>query len=309
MSRRARISPDDVGFPTDRRRRVAGLRREEVAILAGVSVEYYVQIERGKLSGVSDEVLTSIAKALRLDEVEWEHFFNLARAAGGPRTRTRRRSRAAQAVPVGVQLLTDSMMNAAAIVLSPRLDVLTANPIGRAQFSPLFERGDELPNFARFVFLDERSTEFYPAWDSAADNVAALLRVEAGKNTSDQELANLIGQLSTRSQDFSRRWAQQNLRAHQRGTKSFMHPIVGELDLRFEALDIPRHPGLSIASYLAQPGTESHDKLQIPASWVAEQAAETAQDPVLEPSPNTPVEAPGRIGKDKSAPSHERRRA
>lgn len=180
-TRRARITPDQVGLPTGGRRRVAGLRREEVAMLAGVSAEYYVQIERGGVSGVSDEVLHAIATALRLDDEETKHLFTLARAAS---TRPRRRNapRARVEVPEPVQALVDAMITAPAVVQNGHLDIVAVNALGRALYADVFDRSDGVPNLARFIFLDRRSGETFPDWNHAADDAVAILRSEAARS-------------------------------------------------------------------------------------------------------------------------------
>ena len=269
MSRRGRVMPEDVGFPADNRRRVPGLRREEAAILAGVSVDYYVQIERGRLAGVSDEVLDSIAKALRLDEVEYEHLFNLARSLRSNRSKPGKPRSAGSIVPSGVQTLLDSMTYTAAVVQTPRLDILGSNLLGRALFSPILDRADGTPNFARFVFLDDHAEEFYLDWDAAAASIVAMLRVEAGRSPQDRALNELIGQLSTRSRDFSQRWAKQAVTAHTRGSKAFHHPEIGDIELHFEALDIRGRDGLTILNYTAEPGSDAQHKLGFLASWAS----------------------------------------
>lgn len=176
-TRRAKITPDQVGLPVVGRRRVPGLRREEVALLAGVSAEYYVQIERGQVAGVSEEVLHAIAGALRLDEVETAHLFDLAHAAGKAgrkQTRTPRRQ-----VPEPLQALIDTMVTAPAIVQNGHLDIVAANPLGRALYGAVYEHQPEPPNLARFIFLADRAEETFPAWEKAADDAVALLRVAA----------------------------------------------------------------------------------------------------------------------------------
>lgn len=247
-----------------------GLRREEAAILAGVSVDYYVQIERGRLAGVSDEVLDSIAKALRLDEVEYEHLFNLARSLRSNRSTHAKPRTARPAVPSGVQTLLDSMTYTAAVVQTPRLDILGSNLLGRALFSPILDRADGTPNFARFVFLDDHAEQFYMDWDAAAASIVAMLRVEAGRSPQDRALNELIGQLSTRSRDFSQRWAKQAVTAHTRGSKAFHHPEIGDIELHFEALDIRGRDGLTILNYTAEPGSDAQHKLGFLASWAGE---------------------------------------
>ncbi|MEU9400855.1 helix-turn-helix transcriptional regulator [Streptomyces sp. SID4985] len=268
-TRRAKITPDQVGLPSVGRRRVPGLRREEVALLAGVSAEYYVQIERGQVAGVSDEVLHAVATALRLDDVETAHLFDLARAAGKAgrgqsRARTPRRQ-----VSEALQALIDAMVAAPAIVQNGHLDIVAANPLGRALYDAVYDDGPEPPNLARFIFLNDRADATFPRWEKAADDTVALLRVAATKAPYAKAITNLVGELATRSPEFRTRWAAHDVRAHRSGTKDFRHPAVGDLTLRFEALDAAAAPGLSLIGYTAEPGSASEEALMLLASWAA----------------------------------------
>ncbi|MDQ0382513.1 helix-turn-helix domain-containing protein [Amycolatopsis thermophila] len=270
MTRRAKITPEQAGLVPGPRRRVPGLRREEVARLAGVSTEYYVQIERGQISGVSDEVLHAIARALQLDDVETAHLFDLVRAAtrrAGPRTAKPRVPR--QRVPDGVQALMDSMVAAPAIVQNGHLDLVGTNALGRALYAGVFERASGTPNLARFIFLDERAAEVFPDWEKAADDSVALLHVEAARSPYSKVVTGLVGELATRSAEFRARWAAHDVRAHRRGTKQFRHPVVGDLTLRFEALEITSAANLTLIGYTAEPGSPSAEALQLLASWIA----------------------------------------
>lgn len=269
MTRRAKVTPEQAGIIAGGRRRVSGLRREEVARLAGVSTEYYVQIERGRVSGVSDEVLHAIATALQLDDTETTHLFDLARAAGkraGPGRTVR------QPVPEGVQALIDTMVNAPAIVQNGHLDVVAANALGRALYGVVYERTPHPPNLARFIFLDDRAEEVFPDWKKAADDAVALLHVEAARAPYSKAVTGLIGDLATRSEAFRTRWAAHDVKAHQRGTKLFRHPVVGELTLRFEGLQVASAPGLTLIGYTAEPGSPSAEALQLLSSWTASEA-------------------------------------
>ncbi|MYW97903.1 helix-turn-helix transcriptional regulator [Amycolatopsis rubida] len=269
MTRRAKITPEQAGIIAGGRRRVSGLRREEVARLAGVSTEYYVQIERGRVSGVSDEVLHAIATALHLDDTETTHLFDLTRAAGkraGPGRTVR------QPVPDGVQALIDTMVNAPAIVQNGHLDVVAANALGRTLYAGVYERTPHPPNLARFIFLDERAEEVFPDWKKAADDAVALLHVEAARAPYSKAVTGLIGDLATRSEAFRTRWAAHDVKAHRRGTKLFRHPVVGELTLRFEGLQVASAPGLTLIGYTAEPGSPSAEALQLLSSWTASEA-------------------------------------
>ena len=267
-SRRARITPERAGLPNyGGHRRVPGLRREEVALLAGVSPDYYTRLERGNLSGVSDGVLDAIARALQLDEAEHAHLTDLARASNAP-ARARRRP-AAQRIRPGVQQLLDAMTDAPAFVRNGRLDVLTANRLGHALYSPVFDNPAQPPNLARFAFLDPRATDFYPEWEDAANTTVALLHTEAGRDPYDRGLTDLVGELCTRSETFRTRWAAHDVRLHQTGTKHLRHPVVGELKLGFEAMPLPADPGLTLTAYSAEPSSPAQDALRLLASWSA----------------------------------------
>jgi len=268
-TRRARITPQQVGLPIhDSTRRVPGLRREEVAVLAGVSIDYYTRLERGNLTGVSDSVLEAIARALMLDEAERSHLFDLARTANDTASPRRRRP-TPQHVRPGTQRLLDAMQDAPALVRNARLDVMAANPLARALFSPAFTDPAEPTNLARFTFLDKDATEFFLDWDDVANATVALLRVEAGRNPNDRNLSDLVGELATRSDEFRIRWAGHNVRLHDHGDKRFHHPAVGDLTLSFEELPLPADPGLTMTAYTAELGTASHDALSLLASWGA----------------------------------------
>lgn len=268
-TRRAKITPDRVGLPSSGRRRVPGLRREEVAFLAGVSAEYYIQIERGHVSGVSEEVLHAIATALQLDEVETAHLFDLARAAGKAGRKPSRARSPRRQVPQSVQALMDTMVGAPAIVQNAHLDIVAANPLGRALYGPVYAHQDAPPNLAHFIFLDDGADELFPDWEKAADDAVALLRVEATRSPYSKAVTALVGELATRSTEFRTRWAAHDVRAHQSGTKLFHHPEVGDLTLRFEALDIASAAGLRLIGYTAEPGSPSHEALQLLSSWTA----------------------------------------
>lgn len=267
-SRRARITPDQAGLPAyGGNRRVAGLRREEVAMLAGMSVDYYNRLERGNLRGVSDAVLGSIARALHLDEAETSHLFDLARAANTAPTKRRRSS--PRGVRPSIQRMLDAMTDAPAWVRNARHDFLAGNRLGFALYSEMFADPVRPANSARFVFLDERSKEFFPDWERTADDIVAMLRSEAGVNPYDRDLSDLIGELSTRSETFRTRWAAHHVRFHRTGIKRLHHPEVGDLELSYEALELTSEPGLTFLAYTAEPNTPSADGLRLLASWAA----------------------------------------
>jgi transcriptional regulator with XRE-family HTH domain len=267
-SRRARITPDQVGLATYGRRRVPGLRREEVAVLAGVSVPYYTRLERGDLNGVSGSVLDALAGALQLDDAERAHLFDLARAAQPAIARARRRQ-VKQRVRPDVQWTLDAITGAAAFVGNNRLDLLAANQLGRALYSELYDTAGRPVNNARFVFLDPRAETFYRDWDRAAAETVAILRWAAGRDPHDRDLSDLVGELATRSDAFRTRWAAHNVRFHSAAVKQFHHPIVGELDLSFNRLDLAADHGLTIFTYTAEPGSRSEEALKLLGSWIA----------------------------------------
>jgi transcriptional regulator with XRE-family HTH domain len=265
-TRRARITPEQAGLPSYGRRRVQGLRREEVASLAGVSVEYYKRLERGNVSGVSELVLEGLAGALQLDEAERAHLFDLVRAAS-PVTPKRPRPVRQQIRPVVHRIL--DQITAPATVRNARLDYLGANALGRALYAPLFDSREQPANSARFTFLDPAAVDFYPEWERVASELVAHLRSEAGRNPYDRTLSDLVGELSTRSDEFRVRWAAHNVRFHRTGAKRIQHPVVGALDLRYETMEIGADDGLSVAIFIAEPGSDSQRALDLLASWSA----------------------------------------
>ncbi|MDQ1059969.1 transcriptional regulator with XRE-family HTH domain [Arthrobacter globiformis] len=280
-SRRAKLTPEQAGLPDlGGVRRVPGLRRGEVAMLAGMSVEYYTRVERGSLAGVSDSVLEAIARALQLNEAEHEHLFNLARAAGPA---ARRRRQPAQAIHPSVQLILDGLTGIPAFVQNAHLDIVAANDLARALYSPAFEDPARPVNFARFAFLNSRSERLYADWNMAADTSVALLHAEAGRDPFNKTLSDLIGELSTRSEEFRRRWAQRNVRLHRTGAKTFQHPAVGQLDLHFNGLELTATPGLTMFTYTAEPGSPSEDGLRLLASWAATAAASDPREGAATP--------------------------
>ena len=273
-TRRAKLSPEQVGLPNAGRRRVPGLRREEVAVLAGVSPEWYTRLEKGHIGGVSDEVLYAVAGALQLTEAERDHLFNLARAAKPVRTPRRRPP---SKVPASVQRVLDSMTGTAAFVRSGRLDIVASNALARALYAPVLDQPAHRGNIARFDFLDPRAADFYPDYESALAVAVALLCTEAGRNPHDPQLTALIGELATRSEAFRTRWGAHDVRTHRGGTKRFNHPVVGLLELTYDSMDLVAAPGLVLTAYTAQPGTPSADNLTLLASWAAtEHAGQTA---------------------------------
>ena len=276
-TRRARITPDKAGLPAyGGNRRVPGLRREEVAMLAGVSVDYYTRLERGNLGGVSEAILESLSEALQLDQAEHRHLFHLARSAnssGAARSRARR-APTPTLRPV-VQQILDSMDSAPAFVRNGRLDVLGTNALGRALYAPVYDSHEQVlgkpVNTARFQFLDPGAARDFwgDRFDRITHDAVAILHAEAGKNPYDKGLTDLVGELSTRSEDFRRLWASHDVRLHLTGTKTFYHPVVGPLELAYETLLLPADPGLQVNVYTPVPGSPSDDRLKLLASWAA----------------------------------------
>ncbi|HET6870903.1 MAG TPA: helix-turn-helix transcriptional regulator [Solirubrobacteraceae bacterium] len=267
-SRRAKITPEQVGLTSYGSRRVSGLRREEVAVLAGVSVPYYTRIERGDMAGVSDSVLQSLSRALQLDDAEHAHLLDLARAAQ-PTATPRRRRASKQPIRPSVQAILDAITGAAAFVRNDRLDVIAANDLGRALYSEMFAGPRRPANTARFIFLDPRAREFYPDWNKAANDTVAVLRASAGRDPYDRCLTDLVGELSTQNDEFRTRWAQHNVRQHITGIKHFHHPVVGDISLTYDRLDLVADPGLTLYTYTAEPGTRDEETLRLLGSWAA----------------------------------------
>ena len=275
-SRRARITPEQAGLTVyGDNRRVPGLRREEVAMLAGVSADYYTQVERGNVSGVSDSVLEALVRALSLDDIERSHLFNLVRA-GRTAAQTRRRP-TRQRVRASVQQVLDALTSAPAYVRNEYGDLVATNPLGRALYSELFDGQDDPPNVARFVFLDPRATTFFVDWDEVANQIVAATHAQAGRDPYDRRLTDLIGELSTRSEVFRVRWAAHNVRRHDSGVKRFHHPVVGALELNYDALPLPADPGLTLVTYTAPAGSRSAETLAPLGRWAA----------TIEPDPAT----------------------
>ncbi|MFF7636520.1 helix-turn-helix domain-containing protein [Kitasatospora sp. NPDC008050] len=267
-SRRARITPEQAGLPTNGgNRRVTGLRREEVALLAGVSADYYIKLERGNARGVSDSVLQALSRALHLDEAERAHLFALA-AAANTSARTPTRTPKPHVRP-SIQRILDSMSTAPAYVRNRRLDILATNPLGKALLAPILATPRRPPNVARFMFLDPTATDYYPDWERMAAGTVAILRAEAGRDPHDKALIDLVGELSTQSDLFRTHWATHNVRQHRGGVKRLHHPVVGELTLSYEALELTADTGLTLMAYSAEPATPACDALNLLASWAA----------------------------------------
>ncbi|HET9873928.1 MAG TPA: helix-turn-helix transcriptional regulator [Propionibacteriaceae bacterium] len=263
-TRRAKLTPDQAGLPVyGANRRVTGLRREEVALLAGVSVEYYTKLERGNVGTVSDGVLDGVAHALQLDDAERDHLRRLVQTVATRRPPRRTPSR--RRVRPTIQRMLD-LMPMPAYLRNGRFDILAVNDLGRALYSPVYESADQ-PNTARFVFLDAAAPEFFVDFDKVQDDAVAYLRAEAGRDPYDKDLQDLIGELSTRSETFRARWAAHDVRYHRTGIKRLHHPLVGDLALDFEAFDLPGDEGQRLNVYTASPGSRAEEALAVLASW------------------------------------------
>lgn len=284
-SRRAKITPEQVGLPTSGRRRVPGLRREEVAVLAGVSTEWYTRLEKGHISGVSEDVLGAVAKALRLDDDERTYLFDLSRAARPANRRPSRRKDVE--VPPRIQWLLDSTTMSAAFVRNGRMDVVASNALARALYAPMFEsdtvdkRGRA--NIARYIFLDPGAQHFFVDWEDAGVITAALLRAEAGREPHDRALRDLIGELSTLSPEFRGQWAAHDVRIRHDDVKRLRHPEVGSLELTYQALDLPmvNRAVHDLTYYTAEPGSASEERLRLLASLAATRSL--AEEPTRRP--------------------------
>lgn len=265
---RARVTPESAGLTVlGGERRVPGLRREEVAQLAGVSTAYYTRMERGDLSGVSDSVLYALVRALQLDEAETTHLFDLARAASGPRRPRTPRRRAARA-PSRLPQLLDAMRDVPALALNRIGDPVASNALGRALFPHLFPEDAAPLNHARYLFLDPRAQSFYPDWEASAREQTSALRLLAGQDPSDRALTSLVGELSTHSAEFRTWWSGHTVRLHTSGTKRIHHPVVGEMTVGYDVLAVQSTPGLSLTSYLPEPASPSADALELLRSWI-----------------------------------------
>jgi transcriptional regulator with XRE-family HTH domain len=278
-SRRERITPEQAGLPDfGGRRRVKGLRREEVAMVAGMSTEYYTRLERGNAAGVSDSVLDGVSRALQLDDAERAHLFDLARTANdGLSLQRARATPRAQQIKPALQQMIDAMGQVPVFVQNRRLEAVATNALGLALFSEMFVDPQRPVNAVRFVFLDPRAQSFYRDWESQTRYLVALLRAEAGRSPYDRVLTDLVGELSTRSDLFRKLWASHDVREHRTGLKTIHHPVVGDLDLTFETMELTSHQGLQLLAFSADPGSPSHDGLRLLASWAATHTPPAAQ--------------------------------
>jgi hypothetical protein len=269
-SRRSRITPAQAGIPAyGGTRRVPGLKREEVAMLAGVSTEYYARLERGNLRGVSESVLEALARTLQLDEAERAHLLDLARAAAPSQAGTRRSQ--AKVRPSVEQILA-GMTGTPAYVRNSRMDILAANSLCFALYADILSPAVLPLNLARFMFLDPRSQEFFLEWDAVADDLAAALRAETGRSPHDRALNALIGDLTTGSTEFATRWARHNVRFHRTARKTLHNPLVGDIELTGDSLELPGD-GLTLIAYTAEPGSHAQEQLNFLTIWNAARPA------------------------------------
>lgn len=270
-TRRARITPEQAGLtlsPLAGARRVPGLRREEVARLAGVSVPYYTRLERGDARGATDAVLDAVAAALLLDDAERAHLFDLVRAANATTAAARTpRHPARRTLRPELWNMLDAMTGVPAYIRNGRLDLLGGNALARALFAPVFNSPARPVNSARFTFLDPAAAEFYPDWDAVADQSVATLRAEVGRNPHDRALSDLIGELSTRGNTFDRRWARHEVRRHRAGAKRITHPLVGDMTFTYETMQLTADEGLYLIVCGVAPGSRDADALSLLTSW------------------------------------------
>ncbi|VXC38291.1 helix-turn-helix transcriptional regulator [Pseudoclavibacter sp. 8L] len=278
-SRRAKLTPSQAGLPDfGGRRRVPGLRREEVALLAGMSAEYYKRLERGNAGGVSEAVLDSVSRALHLDEAEHAHLHELVRAANEGMHPQRQRRTKKQQLSAAMQQTIDAMSTVPVFIQNGRLDAIATNTLGRALFGPMFEDARTPVNAARFLFLDRRSHDFYRDWENNTRQIVALLRSEAGRSPHDRNLSNLVGELCTRSELFRRLWGAHDVREHRDGLKRVHHPVVGDLDLTYQSMDLASDRGLLMLVFSAEPGSASHERLQLLSNWAVTHATDIGAD-------------------------------
>lgn len=267
-TRRAKLTPAQVGLPDfGGRRRVPGLRREEVALVAGMSAEYYKRLERGNATGVSEAVIDGVSRALQLDEAEHAHLHDLIRAANAGAHPVQRRTspRNSQITPDTRQTI-DAMSTVPVYVQNGRLDAVATNRFGRALFSEMLDDARPPANAARFLFLDPRAQTFYREWDAQTRQIVALLRAEAGRSPYDRQLSDLIGELSTRSDLFRKLWGAHDVREHRTGQKLVHHPVVGDLDLTFQTMELSSDRGLQLIVFSAEPGSPTDQRLQLLAN-------------------------------------------
>jgi transcriptional regulator with XRE-family HTH domain len=265
-SRRARLDPAELGLDTDGGvRRVPGLRREEVARLAGVSVDYYSRLEQGRYLNVSDEVLDAIAQALQLDTAERTYLVQITRSTRRPRRRTPPR---VQRVRPGIRRILETLDDVTpAFVFGRRLDVLAANRLARALMTDFEALPPRERNLMRYTFLDESTRELYADWETVARENVAVLRLDAGRYPDDPLLAELVGELAVKSPEFRTWWADHNVRQRTHGTKRYHHPLVGDVSVEYESVVLPADSDQTLCIYTAEPNSPSEAALKLLANW------------------------------------------
>jgi transcriptional regulator with XRE-family HTH domain len=276
---RGRLTPAEAGMPRTSRRRVPGLRREELAQLAGLSVDYYTRLEQGRSRSASPEILESLATALRLDDTEHAHLFDLANRR--PTQHRETRPPRERVSPAAHQLL--ATLDAAycpAFVLGRRTDVVAANPLSRALIADFEAMPTRERNQARFVFLDPAALELYADWETVAADTAAMLRMDAGRHPEDPQLGELVGELAVRSEYFRECWAERRVHERTEGTKGYHHPVVGDLTVTYQALALPGDTDQILFIYTAEPGSPSETALRLLATWAIEPLADDARTTV-----------------------------
>jgi transcriptional regulator with XRE-family HTH domain len=262
-TRRARITPEEAGLPPrPGARRVPGLRREEVAMLAGVSVDYYIRLERGRTVTASESVLDAVARAMRLDDTERAHLMTLARPS-----RARRRPMPPQQVRPALRRVLDGWTDTPAVLLGRRMDVLGANRLARALYTDFEALPRHERNMARYIFLDESARALYTDWESSARGTVAALHLYAGRHPDDPQLADLVGELSIRDSDFRQWWADHDVFSHSYGSKTYYHPVAGNLTLDYVALNPTGDPDLLLGLHTVEPGSPSEQGLRLLAAW------------------------------------------
>ncbi|RDI48558.1 helix-turn-helix domain-containing protein [Nocardia mexicana] len=279
-TRRARLNVDDVQIGgTGGVRRVPGLRREEVAQLAGVSVDYYSRLEQGRNLNVSDEVLDAVARALRLDEVERSYLFQIARA--NPRRARRRSPARVQRVRPGVRRILETLDDVTpAFVFGRRMDILATNRLARVLMTDFEALPPRDRNMLRYTFLDDSARRLYVDWEEVARDNVAVLRLDAGRHPDDPLLTELVGELAVKSPEFRRWWADHNVRERSHGTKRYHHPLVGDLTIDYESVSLPGDPDQTLCIYTAEAGSPSETALELLATWTgAQRAAADGPDP------------------------------
>jgi transcriptional regulator with XRE-family HTH domain len=276
-TRRAKITPAQAKLPAyGGNRRVKGLRREEVAMLAGVSVDYYTKLERGDIGAVSDSVLDAVSRALQLTPAERDHLFRLTGSTGSARPVVRRNPDRSLVRPA-IQRVIDGIVDSPAFIRTHSRDLIASNALGRAVYSPLYEDDPTAtPNTARFLFLDDRARTFFVHWEKNSADMVANLRSELGRDPYDRDLTDLVDDLNRESPEFRALWKAHDVRYHDTGVKEVHHPVAGLLQLTFEAMELPADPGQSLLVYGAEPASATAQALRFLASWTATPQDSTA---------------------------------